>query len=276
MKKVLCIAALLFSGILAYGQSAQRFTAQLTAACSNATTSCNGTAGSQLIQGIGEYTLGTVTVTGTFTGAAISFEFSDDAGVTWYQNTCTRSDIYLQEGSESLTNSTNRSWDCGLAAISFFRIRLTGISSGTVNAALTVSAAQIEPAQTVALTSTDPCQSSANPKQSVVINIATATTTNLVAISGTTSIYVCGFAVSFGSTISADTIQFEYGTGATCGSGTTVLTGAFNTNGLLTGQMAYGGAGQTVFKTVAAQGLCAVTTVGTGPSIQGVLTFVQI
>lgn len=274
MKKLLILIPALLCG-MTFGQSAQRFTGQLSAACGNATTSCNGTANSQLNIGIGEYALATVTVTGTFTGATIFFEFSDDGGSTWYPNTCTRSDIFLQESSEALTDSTNRSWDCGVAAISFFRIRTSAISTGTINAAMTLSSAQIEPAQTVALTATDPCQSSAIAKQSVVINISTATTTSLVAISGTTSIYVCGFAVTFGSTVTADTIQFEYGTGATCGTGTTVLTGAFNTNGLLTGSMAFGGAGMTLFKTVAAQRLCAVSTVGTGPSIQGVLTFVQ-
>lgn len=274
MKK-LFLALILLSGICYAQPSAQRFTAQLTVACANAATSCNATAGSQLLQGIGEYSLSTVTVNGTFTGATIFFEFSDDGGVTFYPNTCTRSDIFLQESSETLTDSTNRSWDCGVAATSTFRVRLSAISSGTVNVAATLSAAQIEPAQTVALNSVDPCQSSSIAKQSAVINITSATTTSLVAISGTTSIYVCGFAVSFGSTVSPDTIQFEYGTGATCGTGTTVLTGALNTSGLLTGSITYGGAGQTIFKTPAGQRLCAVSTVGTGPSIQGVLTFVQ-
>lgn len=273
MKRLLFLTPILFCG-MAFGQSATRTTAALSVTCANSTTTCNGTANSQLNVGIGEYALATVTVTGTFTGATIFFEFSDDGGNTWYQNTCTRADIFLQENSEALTDSTNRAWDCGVAASSFFRIRLSAIATGAVNAAMTLSTAQIEPAQTVALTATDPCQTSAITKQSVVINITTATTTSLVAISGNTQIFVCGFAITFGSTVTADTIQFEYGTGATCGTGTTVLTGAFNTNGLLTGTISYGGSA-TIFKTIAAQRLCAVSTVGTGPSIQGVLTFVQ-
>lgn len=130
-------------------------------------------------------------------------------------------------------------------------------------------------AQTVSPITTDPCQSPAAVKTSVPINITTATTTSLVALSGSTIVYVCGFAVTVGSTVTANTIQFEYGTGGTCGAGTTVLTGVLNTAGVLTGEISYGGAGQTVFKTAAANGLCAVSTVGTGPSIQGLLTFVQ-
>lgn len=193
MKKLFIIPLLLCG--MAFGQSAQRFTGQLSAACGNATTSCNGTANSQLNIGIGEYALATVTVTGTFTGATIFFEFSDDGGNTWYPNTCTRSDIFLQESSEALTDSTNRSWDCGVAAISFFRIRTSAISTGTVNAAMTLSSAQIEPAQTVALTATDPCQTSAIAKQHIFKNITTATTTSLVAVSGLTNIFVCGIDV---------------------------------------------------------------------------------
>jgi hypothetical protein len=60
---------------------------------------------------------------------------------------------------------------------------------------------------------------------SVAINVSTATTTQLVAISGSTKIYVTSFDVIAGGT---GNITFEYGTGATCGTGTTALTGAYN------------------------------------------------
>lgn len=60
---------------------------------------------------------------------------------------------------------------------------------------------------------------------SVAINISTATTTRLVpGISGK-SIYVTNWNAIAGGT---GNITFEYGTGATCGTGTTVLTGAYN------------------------------------------------
>ena len=80
--------------------------------------------------------------------------------------------------------------------------------------------------------------------------------------------------MTLASTVTADTIQFEYGTGAACTS-PVLLTGAFNTSGLLTGSISYGGGSQTIFKSAASNGICAVTTVGTGPSIQGVITYVQ-
>lgn len=273
MKKLFLIP-LIFCG-LAFGQSAQRFVAPLTAACANATTTCNATAGSQLNVGIGEYALATVTVTGTFTGATIFFEFSDDGGNTWFPNTCTRSDIFVQESSEALTNSTNRSWDCGVAAISFFRIRVSAIASGTINAAMTVSAAQIEPAQTVAINSLDPCQSSSIAKQHAFANITTATTTALVAVSGTLNIYICGIDVQMNST-TANTVLFEKGTGTACATGATAVTGTY-TNATLVSEaihLGFGGHGYLA-PLGAGQGFCAVSTVGTGPTIVVDVTFVQ-
>lgn len=118
---------------------------------------------------------------------------------------------------------------------------------------------------------TDPCGSWGVAKSSVAINITSATTTSLVAISGSTSIFVCGFSVTMVGAV--ETIQFEYGTGATCGTGTTVLTGAFADGTASDIVVSYGGGEMTVFATPSAQRLCAVTT-GT-VSIQGVLTYVQ-
>lgn len=60
---------------------------------------------------------------------------------------------------------------------------------------------------------------------SAAISVATATTTQLVALSGTTSIYVTHFDVIAGGT---GNITFVYGTGAACATGTTSLTGAYN------------------------------------------------
>lgn len=60
---------------------------------------------------------------------------------------------------------------------------------------------------------------------SAAINVSTATTTQLVALSGTTKVYVTSFDVIAGGT---GNITFVYGTGAACGTGTTSLTGAYN------------------------------------------------
>ncbi len=123
----------------------------------------------------------------------------------------------------------------------------------------------------------DPCFG--NLKASVPISVASATTTSLVAVSGVTSVYVCGFSMTIApSATAADTAQFEYGTGATCGTGTTVLTGTYG-NGDLTSATGvatvnYSGGGSTIFVAPAGNGICIATT-GTAVSVQGVMTYVQ-
>lgn len=59
---------------------------------------------------------------------------------------------------------------------------------------------------------------------SVPINVSTATTTQLVALSGSTVIRVTSFDVIAGG---SGSITFVYGTGTNCGTGTTSLTGAY-------------------------------------------------
>jgi hypothetical protein len=124
----------------------------------------------------------------------------------------------------------------------------------------------------------DPCQSPGNAKSSVPINITTATTTQLVALSGTKTIYVCGASFTIApSGTTADTILFEFGTGASCGTGTTALTGAFGagdlttTTGVTPITLADPGVSITA---PAGNALCAVSA-GTTVNIQGVLQFVQ-
>jgi hypothetical protein len=59
---------------------------------------------------------------------------------------------------------------------------------------------------------------------SAAINVSTATTTQLVALSASKKIYVTSFDVIAGGT---GNITFVYGTGTNCGTGTTALTGAY-------------------------------------------------
>ncbi len=132
--------------------------------------------------------------------------------------------------------------------------------------------------QRVTLSNTDPCMSPDIAKSSAAISITSATTTSIVAVSGATVVYVCGFAFTIApSATSADTALIEYGTGAACTS-PTVLTGTFG-NGDLTSAapvtlIHYGGAGQTVMKSAASAGIC-ILSAGTAVNIQGVLTYVQ-
>lgn len=125
----------------------------------------------------------------------------------------------------------------------------------------------------------DPCQSSGVAKSSAFANITTATTTALVAVSGTTTVYVCGFTINMVATVAEDTVILEQGTGAACASSPVSLTPTYQ-SGILgatanSTNIVYGGAGQTILKTAASNGLCAVTTVGTGPIIGILVTFVQ-
>lgn len=116
----------------------------------------------------------------------------------------------------------------------------------------------------------DPCASSGLSKSSAVVN-ATATT-QLVSLGTGVSVYVCGFSFTVAGSATA-TAQLEYGTGATCGTGTTVLTGAYlgGTVPVLIVSPAVPG---MITKAASGNALCLVAG-GATPSIQGVLTYVQ-
>lgn len=124
----------------------------------------------------------------------------------------------------------------------------------------------------------DPCQSPSALKSSVSISITTATTTQLVAPSGSTAVYVCGVSMTIApSATTADTISFITGTGATCGGSTVTKTGTFG-NGDLTSAagvafVTFADPG-TTFSAAASSGVCAISA-GTAISIQGVMTYVQ-
>jgi hypothetical protein len=126
--------------------------------------------------------------------------------------------------------------------------------------------------------STDPCQSSAVAKTSVIVNLAAAATTELVAISGTTVIYVCDFTISISQVVTtANTLKFVTGTGSACATGQTNLTGLFGAGGVTAGIpiVVFANSPGTVFKTPAGQALCVTTAIGGSAQFQGVVTYVQ-
>lgn len=102
---------------------------------------------------------------------------------------------------------------------------------------------------------------------SAVINATAAATTQLVALSGSTVIRVCGFTLTESL---AGTAQFVYGTGSNCGTGTTNLTGAMAlaTSGVMTVSAGTG----SVFRTIAANALCLTAVTG---NITGFVTYAQ-
>lgn len=124
----------------------------------------------------------------------------------------------------------------------------------------------------------DPCQSPNVAKSSVPINITSTATTSLVAVSGATTVYVCGISLTISEVATTpNTILFEYGTGAAC-TGPVALTGLYGAGGITAGDpipVSYGGAGMTIFKSAASNGVCALTAIGGSGSFQGVLTYVQ-
>ncbi len=132
--------------------------------------------------------------------------------------------------------------------------------------------------QAIPETNNDPCSNPSNTKASAVVNITSATTTQLVPVSGTTSIYICGGSFSIApSATSADTATIEYGSGTNCGTGTTALTGAYGAGDLTT---ATGPLMVNLFSSgvvaVAPSGkaLCLLSA-GTAVNIQGIISYVQ-
>jgi hypothetical protein len=122
----------------------------------------------------------------------------------------------------------------------------------------------------------DPCSYAA--KSSASISVTSATTTSLVAVSGSTTVYVCGLAMTIApSATSADTAVIEYGTGAACTS-PTALTGTLGNGDLTTttgvAVVSYGSGGATVMKSASSAGIC-ILSAGTTVNIQGILTYVQ-
>ena len=112
------------------------------------------------------------------------------------------------------------------------------------------------------------CVPLAQPSTTVAINVSTATTTRLVALSGSTVTYVTHLNVIAGGT---GNITFVYGTGATCGTGTTSLSGAYN----LTAQagLAAGGGLGAVMMVPAGQSLCVTTSAAV--QMSGFVSYVQ-
>ena len=125
----------------------------------------------------------------------------------------------------------------------------------------------------------DPCASTGYTKQSVSISVATATTTQLVALASGQTVYLCNYQMTIGSSATtAASVQFEYGTGTTCGTGTTVLTGTMGTEQAAAGAgilLVNGPAAGSTFILPVGNALCIVTA-GTTVALHGSVTYVQI
>jgi hypothetical protein len=102
--------------------------------------------------------------------------------------------------------------------------------------------------------------------QSATISVTATNTTQIVALSASKIIRVCGFVASISL---AGTAQFVYGTGTNCAVGTTNLTGAIN---IATGQVINAYGNPEVFRTASANAICLTAATG---NVNGVLTYAQ-
>lgn len=112
---------------------------------------------------------------------------------------------------------------------------------------------------------TDPC---AGTPSSVVIDTASSGNNQLVAISGSTVVYACGFSVE---TVGTVNFQFVTGTGSACATGETDKTGVYE--GVAQWGSNLGFSGSTVFKGAAGEAMCIELSGAVG--VKGILSYVQ-
>ena len=146
------------------------------------------------------------------------------------------------------------------------KVGIDQTTPGTTNG-VQVNAALPAGTNTIGNVGSDPSSGKGTPS-SVAINVSTATTTQLVALSGSTKIYVTSYDVIAAGT---GNITFEYGTGTACATGTTALTGAYN----LTAQagIAKGSGIGAVLVVPAGNALCVLTSAGV--QMSGSVSFQQ-
>lgn len=229
-----------------------------------------------------------ISLTGTWS-ATVQFETSPDFGLTW----AAISGTPLAGGAAVSSTTANGIWIFNVSSFTMIRARVSAFTSGTVAVNIQASSATAPstaspgtsagPANITQIAgtsvNTDPCLSSGIAKKTAFANITTATTTALVAVNGSTAIYVCGYDFTMsGSTVAADTLLFEQGTGVACASVPVALSATYST-GIQASVSPFGlsrsGPG-TVFPVAAANGLCVVTTVATtAPAIGVTVTYVQ-
>jgi hypothetical protein len=99
-----------------------------------------------------------------------------------------------------------------------------------------------------------------------VANIVTATNTQLVAISGSTKVYVCSYAIEIqGVATTAGTLSLNYGTGSACATGTVQVTPAYvgSTTAGNPWSISVGSGLGALLRTTAGQAFCATSTTTT-------------
>jgi uncharacterized protein (AIM24 family) len=150
------------------------------------------------------------------------------------------------------------------------RVTLASDSTGQVAIASMPNEGKQTAANSISVTTdtdTAPC-ADASQVNSVAITTATSGNVQLVALSGSTVIYVCGYNAIATGTVA---IQFINGTGTACATGETDETGAYP----LTAQagLAVSNGGHVQFKTDAGDALC--IELSAAIQVDGLVTYVQ-
>ena len=114
----------------------------------------------------------------------------------------------------------------------------------------------------------NPCQNPAATLASVTASTSGTSAVQLIALSGSTKVYICSLTV-VGVSGTSPTFSLEYGTGTACATGATVFLGAFAT----TAAVAYPFA-NPVYLTPAGQAVCYLDG-GTTPVQRVMITYVQ-
>lgn len=101
------------------------------------------------------YGVALVTFHGTYAGVAVVFEFSDDAGTTWYTDSCWTPALPTLFNTLTLATNATSGVYCNAASTTNVRVRSTAYTSGTATVNITPSAAGIDPAGAVNAVVTD-------------------------------------------------------------------------------------------------------------------------
>jgi hypothetical protein len=119
-----------------------------------------------------------------------------------------------------------------------------------------------------------PQQVQTNCNNFAVLQMTTATTTQLVALLSGAKVRVCAYAIQGSTTSTATTLKLVYGTGTACATGTTALTPAWNMPASSTAlPFAEGKGDGELFQTPAGNALCATSSAAGTVNIS--ITFAQ-
>lgn len=91
-----------------------------------------------------QYNIATVRVSGTYAGANVTFQQSDD-GTNWYTTQGARVDSGVIEGVSGAMTNLTRAWDIPIGGATKLRVNLTAITSGTISVGITVQSFAYDP-----------------------------------------------------------------------------------------------------------------------------------